>query len=373
MSFSILGLATAVPDNRLTQLESLALTRKLCCTTPQQESWLPVIYQQSGINTRHIALERQIADDIFNGTRLSNSAFVPKDDSDKSGPSTGERMREYARLAGPLAVTAARRALEQAQLQPGEITHLVTVSCTGSCAPGVDIELIKSLQLPATTQRTHLGFMGCHGALNGLRVAKAFTGADPRARVLVCAVELCSLHYYYGWDPQKMVVNAIFADGAAAVVGASARRQPGAEKRPQGWQLSASGSCVFPNSEDAMSWSVGDSGFQMTLSRRVPELIAQNLPGWLHGWLERHELRMDQVASWAIHPGGPKILSTVEEALHLPAEANAAARQVLAEYGNMSSPTILFLLQNLQQAQAPRPCVALAFGPGLTVEAALFR
>ena len=134
-------------------------------------------------------------------------------------------MRVYAEHAGPLALAAARQALEQSRLRPDEVTHLVTVSCTGFAAPGVDQALIRGLSLPATVERTNVGFMGCHGALNGLRVANAFTGADASAVVLLCAVELTSVHYHYGWDPQKIVANAIFADGAAAVVGMAAARR----------------------------------------------------------------------------------------------------------------------------------------------------
>src|SRR6185312_7307169 len=135
------------------------------------------------------------------------------------GPTTGERMRIYAEEAGPLAVRAAKIALAEAATPAADITHLVTVSCTGFAAPGVDYSLIRGLGMASTVQRTHVGFMGCHGALNGLRVANAFASADPNARVLLCAVELCSLHYYYGNEADKLVANAIFADGAAAIVG----------------------------------------------------------------------------------------------------------------------------------------------------------
>src|SRR5205814_10130170 len=131
-----------------------------------------------------------------------------------------------------------RQALASSGHDPAAITHLVTVSCTGFFAPGLDRLLVEQLGLPATVERTHIGFMGCHGALNGLRVARAFTGADPAARVLLCAVELCSLHYHYGYDPKKMVANALFADGAAAVVGA-----PAAAAGPDAWRLTATGGC----------------------------------------------------------------------------------------------------------------------------------
>jgi predicted naringenin-chalcone synthase len=216
--------------------------------------------------------------------------------------------------------------------------------------------------------------MGCHGALNGLRVARAFTIAEPGARVLLCATELCSLHYHYGWDPQKTIANAIFGDGAAAVAGAgSASESRGTASRPDAWRLTASGSCVFPDSADAMTWTVRDHGFEMTLSKKVPGLIATHLRPWLAEWLERHGVVLGEVASWAVHPGGPRIVDAVEEALALPRELTAVSRAVFAEHGNMSSPTVLFILEALCRRGAPRPCVALGFGPGLTAEAALFR
>jgi predicted naringenin-chalcone synthase len=210
--------------------------------------------------------------------------------------------------------------------------------------------------------------MGCHGALNGLRVANAFTTADPLARVLLCAVELCSLHYYYGSAADKLIANAIFADGAAAMVGCQS--VPAASLQP--WSLAASGSCLIPDSVADMSWTVGDHGFEMTLSRRVPGLIARHLRPWLEEWLSACGLSLAEVKSWAIHPGGPKILSAVEDSLELSAAALAPSRRVFAEYGNMSSPTVLFILQQLRLQNAARPCVAIGFGPGLVAEAALF-
>jgi predicted naringenin-chalcone synthase len=306
--------------------------------------------------------------DVLQGTKYSGSVFLPREGADDPGPSTGQRMEQYVREAAPLAIQAAQRALSDAGVDSSSLTHLVTVSCTGFHAPGVDIELIKKLRLRSTIERTHVGFMGCHGALNGLRVAAAFTGCMANARVLLCAVELCGLHYHYPWSPKKMVSNALFADGAAAVVGV-----PSAAAPADAWQATASAACLFPDSEYAMSWSVGDYGFEMTLSTRVPDLLARNLRPWLAGWLAECGLHLDEVASWAIHPGGPRILDAVEEALDLNPEATATSREVLAECGNMSSPTVLFVLQRLRARRAPLPCVALGFGPGLATEAALFR
>jgi predicted naringenin-chalcone synthase len=179
---------------------------------------------------------------------------------------------------------------------------------------------------------------------------------------------LCVLHYHYAWDPQRMVANALFADGAAAVVGV-----PEAAAPAECWRVAANGACLFPDSEEAMTWSIGDHNFEMTLSKRVPGLIGEGLRPWLEEWLAGHGVAPDEVASWAIHPGGPRILSAVEEALGLRREQSAASHAIFAEHGNMSSPTVLFILDRLRSKGAPRPGVALAFGPGLTVEAALLR
>jgi len=276
-------------------------------------------------------------------------------------------MRRYAETAPGLAVAASRPALERASTEPAGITHLVTVSCTGLAAPGVDVRLIKGLGLRPATQRTHVGFMGCHGAINGLRVAQAVVGSQPDARVLLCAVELCSLHFHYGWDAEAIVPNALFADGAAALVLA---RDEADDSRS--WRLRATGSFLFDDSEDDMTWSVGDHGFRMALSPRVPELIARRLRPWLEPWLESHGLDVESIGSWAVHPGGPRVLSAVAEALSLPGDSMRPSRDVLERFGNMSSPTVLFIMERLMESGAARPAVVLAFGPGLSVEAAIF-
>ncbi len=367
MSFAILGLGTAVPDTVLSQQEAMRIARSLCCRTREQSTWLPAMYDHTGIERRQIVLGRDVVEDVIHGTRHSRSVFLPTGRAEDAGPTTGQRMEHYAADALPLARKAARQALERSSQAPDSVTHLVTVSCTGFGAPGVDVGLIRHLGLAPTVQRTHLGFMGCHGAINALRVARAFSAADPRACVLLCATELCSLHYHYGWDPQKIIANALFADGAAAVVGVAA------EAAPSGcWRVADTGSCLLPDCEDAMTWTVSDHGFEMSLSKRVPDLIACHLRPWLTRWLGENGVRLESVGSWAVHPGGPRILAAVEETLGLRSEQTAAARRVFAEHGNMSSPTVLFIVEQLRREGAPLPCVALGFGPGLVAEAALF-
>jgi prepilin-type processing-associated H-X9-DG protein len=363
MSLAIRGLGTALPANRLPQMELAEAAKQFCAADDEQRQMLGKLYRHTEIDTRHVVFQAEKVRTVMKGGQ-ADSVFVPN--GDDRGPTTAQRMERYCREALPLATEACRKALAEAGIAPSEITHLVTVSCTGFAAPGVDVGLIKGLGLKPTTVRTNVGFMGCHGAINGLRAAAGYTGSDPKARVLMCCVELSSLHFYYGWNPKRMVGNALFADGSAAVVGTP----------PNGktdWTVAATGSCLFADSEFAMSWHVGDHGFDMTLSTKVPNLIQANLRPWLEQWLGENGLTIKEIGSWAIHPGGPKILSSVEEALGLPAGITDVSRRVLAGHGNMSSPTVLFILNELRKANAPRPCVALGFGPGLVAEGAIFR
>ncbi len=365
MNFAILGIGTALPEFVFTR-DDAARVAQVLCLDPRQKQLVPVLYRQTEIDQRYLILGEGLVQDVLEGTRTSESPFLPDGSDDDRGPTTRERMEVYIAQALPLALRAARHALAQSETSPNDITHLVTVSCSGFSAPGVDVGLIKQLGLSSTVERTHVGFMGCHGALNGLRVARGITAAEPEACVLLCAVELCSLHYAYGWDPKKVVANALFGDGAAALVGRRASPQD------EHWQVTASGAGLFPDSEFAMTWNIGDHGFDMTLSTKVPNLIERNLRPWLENWLAKHHLRIEDVRSWAIHPGGPRILTAVNEALGLAHEATAVSLDVLTQHGNMSSPTVLFILERLRERQAPLPCVALGFGPGLAVEGALF-
>jgi predicted naringenin-chalcone synthase len=362
MSFRIRGMGTANPPDRVTPEDGLGVARVIGGPTARESGFLAAVYAGTGNKSRYMVHGRGVVRDILDGTRFSDSQFLPNGDPNYYGPGTGYRNRRYATESARLAVEAAAPAVAAARFTPDSVTHLITVSCTGFAAPGIDLALIRGLGLRPTVERTHVGFMGCHGALNGLRVANAYA-SDSAARVLLCAVELCSLHYHFGDDAEKVVANAIFADGAAAVVGDAAAGP--------GWRVAATGSCLIPDSAEAMTWNIGDHGFEMTLGKQVPRKIAKSLRGWLSGWLAANRLTVGDVESWAVHPGGPRIVEAVEEALGLPKAATAASREVFAEFGNMSSPTVLFILKRLMEANAPRPCVMLGFGPGLVAEAVL--
>jgi len=213
MSTVILGLATASPRRSIAQAEAAELAKAYGRLTGEQERLLPALYRRTRVARRGSVLLGG-----SNGSGPRQDFYPPALAEIDRGPTTRARMERYVQEAAPLALAAAGAALGESGVAPGGVTQLVTVSCTGFAAPGVDITLIGRLGLPATVGRTNVGFMGCHGALNGLRAAAAHTRADPSARVLLVAVELCSLHYFYGWDPEKIVANALFADGAAAVV-----------------------------------------------------------------------------------------------------------------------------------------------------------
>ena len=353
------GIGTAVPSRRLSQADAVQVAHRINAETPEQTRLLSRIYQKTKVLSRGSVLLEKDGDD---GTIQERLSFYGAE-----SPSTAERMQAFDDYAGGLALEAAAKALSDGDISSAAITHLVTVSCTGFQSPGVDLFLMDQLELSPSVQRTHVGFMGCHGAMNGLRVAHALAEMDPMAVVLLCAVELCSLHMAYGWHPEKVVANALFADGAAAVV-ASANPSP----VHQSLALRRSGSMVIPNSADLMHWEIGDHGFAMGLSPLVPETVGAALLPWLRDWLNDVDIELEAVTSWAVHPGGPKILSTCAEVLSLEPNRLLDSRAVLQDHGNMSSATILFILERLRRRERSGPCLALAFGPGLSAEVALF-
>lgn len=357
---SIRGLATAQPSQAIEQDRAAEIAATLVYGDEKQKRAVPALFRRTRVRRRGSVLLES-----GNEHGPEQSFYAPATSLADRGPTTALRMQRYAAESVPLAVAAARRACEAAHTSPLRITHLVNVSCTGFFAPGIDVALIQQLGLPPSIGRVQVGFMGCHGVLNGLRLLRAFIQADPAAQVLLCAVELCSLHYQYGATPDQLVANALFADGAAALVASAA------EKADDPWQIAATASMLLPDCEEAMTWRIGNHGFEMTLSPRVPELIARYVRPWLEAWLMAEGLSLAAIGSWAIHPGGPRIIESVAATLDLPASATAVSTEILAERGNMSSTSVLFVLDRLQQVNAPRPCVALAFGPGLVAEAAL--
>jgi predicted naringenin-chalcone synthase len=357
---AILGIGTANPP-AVPQELALEAAMELGCFDDEQRSWIKRLFLRSGIETRCSVLATGDGDQLLQSRRFYPPAKTPED----RGPTTAQRMARYAAEAPALAEKSARNALEDAQIEPERITHLITASCTGFFSPGLDAALIEKLNLPRSVRRVHLGFMGCHAAFNALAAARDAAATNPDARVLVTCVELCTLHFAYGADPGKLVANALFADGAAsAVVGRAAGEGDGS------WQLNDFSSCLLAECADAMTWNIGDHGFEMTLSAGVPEIIRRQLLPWCKTWLASHDLDVTDIGGWAIHPGGPKILAATAEALSLEPEDLRFSRHVLAHHGNMSSTTVLFILRQMAD-KVSGPCVAIGLGPGLMAEGML--
>jgi predicted naringenin-chalcone synthase len=355
MTAHVLSIATHVPDGGMTQPQAASLAAGVAACDPRRARALATLYARTGIRRRGLVIADQ----------AGRQAFYPGGPG-ATTPTTAARMARYADAAPALALPACRAALERARTPAGVVTHVIVASCTGFGAPGVDQALVHGLGLAPTVRRTIIGFMGCHAAVNALAVAAAFVNADPAAAVLVCCVEVCSLHFAREPDADRAIANALFADGAAAAVVA---RAPASDRTSP--RVLASGSTILPESADDMTWRIGDAGFEMTLSPRVPDLLARHVPPWIDGVLSRAGLTLGDVRGWAVHPGGPRVVASLHDALRLPNSASHASLGVLGDHGNMSSPTVLFILDRLWRAATPLPWLAMAFGPGLAGEAVL--
>ncbi len=282
--------------------------------------------------------------------------------------STAERMRVYEREAPPLAEAAASRALRGAGVAAGEITDLIVVSCTGFSAPGLDVCLVERLGLRPTVRRTVVGFMGCFGAIIGLRAALSACCANPRGVALVVCLELCTLHLRGDRDPANQVASALFADGSAAAVVADAKAAACPERGDPLGELTLGHSRLITRGRDWMTWKITDSGFAMTLGREVPAALRSEIASAVR------EASPVAPRTHVVHPGGPAIIDAVDAGLGLGGGSGLeAARAVLRRCGNMSSATILFVLEEVLRQGRPAPALLLAFGPGLAIESLMLK
>lgn len=377
MTVTLAGLATVVPPTVLVQDEVRDVFSAQPGLTRLAQRIVSTSFGVSGIETRHTVLEELTRD----ARRPQEPAlFFDAESGELLMPGTKARNDLYADHASRLFVQAGRAALERAAgVSHDDITHVITVSCTGFYAPGPDFMLARDLGLPAGVQRYHLGFMGCYAAMPALRLAKQLCEADPDAAVLVVSVELCTLHLRTSNDPDTIVATSLFADGAGAAVVTARACPPGQRVL----ELDRFATRTTPQGEGDMAWKIGDHGFEMVLSNAVPAIIGEHITGALEPLLADEASlasvlhsgeASDAIAHWAVHPGGRSILDKVEAALALTPVQLAPARRILRDYGNMSSATVLFVLQEiLDSADASEGdrIAAMAFGPGLTVESAL--
>ena len=326
----------------------------------QDELW-------EGFFSKHFSgTTRALAERIFANSGVSRrQAAVNPLLEDVSDWPTERRMRRYQVEALPLGKEAVGRALTAAGLDAGDVGLFIVCSCTGYATPGLDILLARDLGMAPGTQRMFVGHMGCYAALPGLGAASDFVTARGRPALLLCA-ELTSLHIQPAGarvDTQQIVSHALFSDAAVAAVVVPGGR---------GYALREVTSLTDTSTADHMTWDVTDTGFRMGLSPKVPQVLSNHVRGLVDDLLARHGRTASEVDGWAVHPGGPRILNVVERELALPPEALAASRATLNEHGNCSSPTVLLILDRLCRAAAPpERVVMLAFGPGLTLYAAL--
>ncbi|GAA4774946.1 type III polyketide synthase [Microbacterium gilvum] len=376
MTVTLLGLATLVPPTVLHQDE----VRDVFAAQPGQsrlaQRLVTTSFGVSGIERRHTVLRELGGGEPDGGEPL----FYDRETRELRSPGTKARNEIYIREATRLYVDAGRAALaQQRALDADDVTHVITVSCTGFYAPGPDFVVARDLGLPADVQRFHLGFMGCYASLPALRLASQLCLADPDAVVLVISVELCTLHLRPSDDPDTIVATSLFSDGAGAAL---VTARPIGSDEP-GFDLDRFASRVAPEGEGDMAWRIGDHGFEMVLSNAVPAILGRHVVDAVRPLLAPEPAlarALDDGAAgaaiphWAVHPGGRSILDRVEASLHLDEAQLVPARATLRDFGNMSSATVLFVLRHILDspaAAAGERVAAMAFGPGLTVESAL--
>lgn len=367
ISVIISGLASQVPTLFCSQTRAAQIAQSYTDGESGAAALMARRYYGTRIEKRHLVILKE-------GDQEGGAEFAFfQDDQGRPAPepTTAQRMALYAREAPRLAVSVAREALRRAACQAGEITHLITVSCTGFEAPGFEFDLIDECGLRRDVGRLHVGFMGCHGSFNALRVAESICQAAPGRKVLIVSVELCSVHMQYGSRAEDIVANSLFADGAGAcVVETLAESAPDQEV----FELGSFLSFAIPDSKPQMGWHIRDHGFVMDLKREIPQSIYRHLPPLMMSWLKDScGLEQGQVGGWGIHPGGPRIVEAALESMNLPIAAAAPSFHVLKEYGNMSSATLFFILAEMSRCHLPRPWAMIGFGPGLSVEAMLIR
>lgn len=363
MTVYLRHIETCVPETSYRQ-EYIEARMQAGARTDRQRRLMRQVYRHAGIDKRHSV----IRDFMQPAPR---ELYRVDADGQIDDPRTGERNACFVKHARPMAVQLARRALAACpDISAADVTHVITVSCTGFANPGLDYFIVRELGLAPDVQRYQLGFMGCYAAIPALRMAAQFCAATPRAVVLVVCVELCTLHLHPRGGPDDMLANALFADGAAGTLVTA--RPPPAGVRALG--LGEFASALVPEGEGDMAWSIGDHGFDIVLSSYVPRIIGGVIHQLVDPLLARHRMAAADVKFWAVHPGGRAILDKVEQGLALAPAQLAASRAVLRAYGNMSSATVLFVLRELwdqPDAATGDRVVAMAFGPGLTVESAV--
>jgi len=365
MKSYICAIGTANPRVRIPQMQIAGFMADALGFDAADTRKLQALYRVSGIEQRYTVLEDY-------GKQNGDYTFFPNTVDLEPFPTVKLRMGVYKQHALDLSVAAILDCLNQIpEVTLASITHLITVSCTGMYAPGLDIEILEELHLPSTIQRTAINFMGCYAAFNGLKVADVICQANPKAKVLVVCTEICTIHFQKYTETDHLISNALFGDGAAAVL---------MQARPAEntcLQIESFHCDLVPAGKKEMAWHIADFGFEMTLSSYVPDMIKKGIRQLTTNLLAHLDVDLASIDLFAIHPGGRKILECIEHELGLTRFHNRFAYDILRNFGNMSSATILFVLKAMLESLGPEhhgaPVLSFAFGPGLTLESMLTR
>ncbi|MEP7129314.1 MAG: type III polyketide synthase [Chitinophagales bacterium] len=365
----LIAIGTAVPENRYHQQAIADFMIRYFGVSDDASRKLSVIYQKSGIDFRHSALP-----DFFKNGHVPLLFEEPQ-----QNPPLSRRMDIYQAVAIKLAAQAARDCMSELdklatkKLLP--VTHLITVSCTGMSAPGLDLQLMKELELEDHVERTSVNFMGCYAAFHALKMADAICRSNKEATVMIVLVELCSLHFQPEMDNQNMVVNSLFADGAAAMLVTSRQKSKGLNCNAL--RIDGFYSKVIHKGASMMTWHPSENGFLMGLDALVPQLIEDHAGELITQALDKFECKRAKITHWAIHPGGRKILEAAQKGMLLTDKDLEESYNVLRNFGNMSSPTISFVLKLMMRKildwKKKERILAAGFGPGITIETAMLQ
>jgi len=357
-------IVTTNPEKSYTQDFALNFLLKLAGDSEKKKTFLTKLYKGTHIKKRHTVIDDYDKDP-------SEYTFYPPTPDLQPEPSTAVRNDLYIKEAKRLTYKATKQLLDETpEFDRSKVTHLISVSCTGFVAPGLDFYLVRDLGLSPTIHRTNIGFMGCQGAFPALKMARDICLANPEARVIVVNVELCSVHMQQREELDVQVSNAIFADGISAALISSHKDDVKGNK----YTMDKFATSFAADTENDMAWRIGDHGFLMKLSVYVPQIVKDNIKPLMERLFENSGIKRDDIDIWAIHPGGRSILERAQEALDITKEDLDASYRVMEEYGNMSSTTIMFVLADILSDPKKKGNVfAAAFGPGITVEVGLMK
>ncbi|MEO6541452.1 MAG: type III polyketide synthase [Ferruginibacter sp.] len=354
----IISIATEVPANKHEQHAICEFADAIYSTDETESRKLRFLYRHSGITTRYSVIPDY-------GLPPEERQFYSTSPDLEPFPNMEKRMEWYAEHAAVLSIKAIEKCI-QGKITNPEITHLITVSCTGMSAPGLDLEIMEKMGLMRNIFRTSVNFMGCYAAIHALKLADAICKSDDGANVIIVCTEFCTLHFQKEISIDNITSTLLFADGCAAVLMQS-------ENSPsKGISIKSFFSDVAFKGKSDMSWKISSTGFLMTLSGYVPDLVKEDFDALATKALEHGGVSKDEITHWCIHPGGKKILEAIEKGISLPANSLHYSYEVLNDYGNMSSATILFVLKKMfdefTETAKPATIFGAAFGPGLTME-----